>query len=121
MVQRLSCTGAAGQICRFMITLTSSEHLTRSRVIAVTADAVPAGVVSRPARVKRVTVGVLAVTLHAPQTRTVKIPLNATGRRLLARLHRLPLTARTVSSDQTGKSTRIALATLTLRFGRRRR
>ena len=121
VVQRLSCAGAAGQICRFRIVLTSSEHLTRSRVIAVTADAVRAGAISRPARVKRVTVGVLAVTLHAPETRTVNIPLNATGRRLLARLHRLPLTARTVSSDQAGKSTQIGLATLTLRSGRRRR
>ncbi len=121
VVQRLSCAGAAGQICRFRIVLTSSEHLTRSRVIAVTADAVRAGAISLPARVKRVTVGVLAVALHAPETRTVHIPLNPTGRRLLARLHRLPLTARTVSSDQAGKSTQIGLATLTLRSGRRRR
>jgi hypothetical protein len=121
VVERLSCTGAAGQTCRVGITLTSSEHLHGSRVVGVTANVVPATYAAHAARVRRVTVGALAVTLHAPQSQTVKVPLNVAGRRLLARRHRLPLTARTVSRDQAGKSTRIALATLTLRSKRRRR
>jgi hypothetical protein len=107
VTQTLACAGATGRTCGFTIRLTSVEHLRGSRLLSVSAA-------RTRGRAKRVTVGLLSVTLHAGQVKTVKVPLNATGRALLKRFHRLPVTVTTSSTSASGKAVRLAARRLTL-------
>lgn len=76
----LTCSAQAAGSCTIKLRLTVVETLRGGHPIAVAAR-----------RSQRVTVTIGASTVHLPagQRRTVTVALNATGRRLLARLHRL--------------------------------
>jgi hypothetical protein len=76
----VSCTGSAGATCLLTLQLTVVETRSGHRLVAVTA-----------ASRSRTTVvlGSATVTLQAGSTRTVKVSLNGTGRRLLSQLHTL--------------------------------
>lgn len=83
VVLQLACTGAA---CRGEAKLTTREKLISGRLVAVQ---------SRHGKVratyKPVTVGVSHFTLMPGQTLTVPVTLNATGRGLLVRFRKLPV------------------------------
>jgi hypothetical protein len=84
----LRCTGGP---CDTTLRLTTVEILNGSKVIA-------ASVAKR--RHKVVTVATASITLRAAQSKTIQLALNTTGKRLLARFHRLPATL-TVSESRT--------------------
>lgn len=81
----LTCSGAKGATCALTVRMTVTEIFRGRKLIGVTA---------RKKKIRRVTVtvGVARVTLSAGQTKTVKVSLNRTGKRLLRRLHRLNVT-----------------------------
>jgi hypothetical protein len=70
--------------CKLTLTLTATERLKGGRVIAVTARTP-----NRPITTKLVTLGNVIASVPAGQARTVRVALNATGRRFLARFHQL--------------------------------
>lgn len=78
----VSCTG--GTSCTVTLTLTVTETLKGANVIAVTAA-------KHKIKRKLVTVGRVTVTIAAGHAKTVKMSLNATGRKLLTKEHTLPL------------------------------
>jgi hypothetical protein len=95
---KLRCVAPVGQSCRTTDTLTTTETLMRGRPIAVSAA-------HHPKRRKRaVVVGRKLVTIPAGSTKAIIIPLNAQGRRLLTRFHKLPVTL-TVSLIRNGQTT----------------
>jgi len=84
---RVSCGGATGATCTLAFRMTVTEKIRGHKLIAVTARKRP------KTRKVVVTVGTArAVTLLAGQSRTVKISLNGTGRRLLASHRTLKVT-----------------------------
>jgi hypothetical protein len=83
--------------------------------VAVTAAA------RKRVRKVRVTVGSLTRTLTAGQVASVRVALNATGKRLLRRLHRLPLTLTTSATGASGGRVVLATRRLTLRAPSTRR
>lgn len=95
---KIACKGQAGQSCKVLATLTTTEKLRGSKLVAISAKK------HRRAktRTKKVTVGARTVTIPAGKTVTVTVNLNATGRKLLARYHKLPvhLTAVLVTGRQ---------------------
>jgi hypothetical protein len=111
--QTLACAGAASQSCHLTITLTTVEHLAGARLLGVSAA-------RARSRTRRVTVGEIAVTLQAGQVATLKVPLNAIGKRLLRRLHRLPVTVTTSSTGASGQAVRLSSRRLTLTAARKR-
>jgi hypothetical protein len=108
VLQTLACAGAPGQSCPLAITLTSVERLAGKRLLSV-------GAARRKVRKLRVTVGALTVTLQAGQVVGAVVRLNATGRRLLARLHSLPVTVTTATANMAGKTFTLTSEKLTLR------
>lgn len=78
----VSCTG--GTSCTITLTLTITETLKGANVIAVSAA-------KHKIKRKLVTVGRVTVTIAAGHAKTVKMSLNATGRKLLTKEHTLPL------------------------------
>jgi hypothetical protein len=82
---RVSCTGAAGATCKLAFRMTVTETFRGRKLIAVTAR--------KKIRKVVVTVGsARTITLTAGQSKVVKISLNRTGKRLLARRHTLKVT-----------------------------
>jgi hypothetical protein len=82
---RVSCSGATGATCKLSFRMTVTETFRGRKLIAVTARKTIRKVV--------VTVGSApTITLTAGQSRVVKIPLNGTGKRLLASHHTLKVT-----------------------------
>ncbi len=77
----VSCSPQAAGSCAIALHLTVVETLRHGHAVAVAA---------RRAQRQTVTVGAGGARVGAGQQRTVTATLNATGRRLLARLHRLP-------------------------------
>ena len=75
--------------CTVGLTLSVTETVKGGKVVAVRASARATDTV--------VVLGTATVTLTAGQSRTVEIALNSTGKRLLARLHRLK--AKLVASE----------------------
>jgi hypothetical protein len=108
VLQTLTCSGRPGQACRFAITLTTLERLSGKRVLGVSAST------RRKLRKLRVAVGTLTVTVQAGQAVGAVVHLNATGRRLLKRLRRLPVTVTTTTSVA-GTPVTLATKKLTLR------
>jgi hypothetical protein len=76
----LTCSAQAAGSCTIVLRLTVVETLRGGHVLAVAA---------RRTRHATVTVGAGTVHLPSGQRRTVTVALNSTGKRLLARLHRL--------------------------------
>jgi len=79
----LTCKGPAGSVCHVKIVLSSVEKLRHGKVIAVSAKT--------KTRTKKVTVASRSVTIAAGAKVKITINLNATGRKLLAHFHRLPV------------------------------
>lgn len=95
-----TCQGTAGATCKVTATLAITETLRGAKVIAVTRAK------KRQRTTRRVvTVGTTTVTLTAGRSQVVGISLNATGRRLLASRHTLPV--RLTASQVTATSTSV--------------
>jgi hypothetical protein len=79
--------------------LTSTEHLTGHKIVAVTAK--------KHRRTKTVNVGTKTVTIAAGSTTTLKVPLNGTGKSLLRNFGTLPTTLKLTSAGKTILSSRV--------------
>lgn len=112
VTESLRCQGAAGQTCRIRIVLSATEHLLGKRLLSVTARAKKG---HKHRHTTRVTAGSVTVTLPAGRTLTATVPLDKTGKALLARFHSLPVTVTTSLIDATGKANTIAKTRVTLR------
>jgi hypothetical protein len=77
----LACTGAAGTTCHVQVALTTIEKTHGKKITGVTAKT----------KSKKVTVATLNVTIKAGSRVKLTIGLNATGRKLLAHFHKLPV------------------------------
>jgi hypothetical protein len=97
-VVRVNCRGAAGAVCRLTARLSVIETIRGHRVVAASAVAKKGG------KHRQVVLGASRVSLMAGQTRSVKIALNATGKRLVARLHRLEASLQIRQSDLSGRT-----------------
>jgi len=69
---------------------------------------------------KVVVVGAATVTLRAGESRTVRISLNRTGKRLLAKRHKLKVRLRITQTLASGRSTTIRSQTLTFKTAKKR-
>jgi hypothetical protein len=108
-----SCTGAAGATCRLVLKLTVTETFRGHRLVAVSSRA------SRRRTHRVVTVGSASVTLTAGQSQTVRIGLNATGKRLLASHHGLKVTLRVTEATGGSASTTVSTQTVTFKPARK--
>ena len=84
----LGCAGTAGRSCQMRLSLTTVEHLVRGRLKGLSAAA------------KKLTVGTSTVTIAAGSHETATIKLNAAGRKLLARFHKVPVELSAVLTGQ---------------------
>ncbi|TMK99054.1 MAG: hypothetical protein E6G34_06020 [Actinobacteria bacterium] len=82
----ISCTGPTGATCKLRLRLSVIEVFRGHKLVALTAR--------KKLKRKLVVVGSASVTLKAGQSRIVKISLNGTGRRLLAKRHKLKVRLR---------------------------
>ena len=98
----LACKGTAGTSCEIEATLTTIEKLRHGRPVAVSARRHPR------TRSEAVTVGSSKLTIPAGQKVTISIPLNATGKSLLARFGALPVHLSVVQVSSGHRSTVIA-------------
>jgi hypothetical protein len=80
---RVSCRGQAGATCQLRLALSVTETVSGRKLVALTASR------KRRTTHRVVVVGRANVVLAAGETRSVQISLNAIGKRLLARRHRL--------------------------------
>jgi FG-GAP-like repeat len=97
----LTCSGHPGASCNITLTLTVTETLKGTKLIAVSAAA------KRTKAVRRtVTLGTRSLTLPAGQSETVHIKLNPTGLRLLTRRHSLRV--KLIATQTSGTTTTIA-------------
>jgi hypothetical protein len=106
---RVSCAGDAGATCKLTLKLTVTETFKGKRLISVTARKKKNRLTK-----KVVVVGSASVTLKAGETRTVRIALNGTGKRLLQKRHTLKVTLR-ITQTLAGGQLR-AISTQTLNF-----
>ena len=83
----LSCSGPKGATCKLRLRLTVTEILRGHKLVGLTAK-------KKKLKRKVVVVGSASITLSAGQSRTVKISLNGTARKLLARRHKLKVRLR---------------------------
>jgi hypothetical protein len=88
---KATCTADPGQTCTEIADALTKEKRQGARIVALTARK---HAVRQRSRTVTVSVGHQTFQLAAGQTLTVKVPLNATGRQLLARFHRLPVALR---------------------------
>jgi hypothetical protein len=89
----LSCNGPG--TCPVAVTATTAEQLRHGRVVALSA--------SRP-RTRTVVVASASLTIAAGKVKVVTLRLNATGRRLVARFKRLPVTLTMFVTEQGHKT-----------------
>jgi hypothetical protein len=108
-IVRVSCTGEAGATCKLSLKLTVTETFRGKKLISVTARKNKKRLTK-----KVVVVGSASVTLKAGETRTVRIALNGTGKRLLQKRHTLKVTLR-ITQTLAGGQLR-AISTQTLNF-----
>jgi len=111
---RLSCPGEAGAPCKLALKLTVTETFKGKKLISVTARK------KKKVTKKVVVVGAATVTLRAGESRTVRISLNSTGKRLLAKRHKLKVRLRITQTLASGRSTTIRSQTLTFKTAKKR-
>ena len=89
----MSCHGRAGTTCKIALAISVREMIRAGRVIGAT----------ERTRATKTTIvlATVSVTLAAGHTKAVKIRLNSTGRRLLARLHTLKATLVATAARET--------------------
>jgi hypothetical protein len=108
---RLACTGVVGAACRDSVTLTVIEHLRGGRLVSVSAVRPK----HRRATTRMVTVGGASRTLSSGQSSVVTVSLNAVGKRLLARFHRLTIKVQVTQIAANGRPIVVANQQLSLR------
>jgi hypothetical protein len=106
----LECRGLAGSACAGQIALTSIERVSRGRIRAVIARV----------RSHQVGVGAARLTIPAGSRMTIAVALSSTGRRLLARFRRLPLSVTIRQIGGAGATLRPLNTIVTPPRGRRR-
>ena len=106
VVLRIRCSAPAGQRCLTKETLTTVETIRNRKVVAVSAS-------GRGNGKRTVVVGRAKGSPAAGSTLKVVVSLNSTGRSLLERFHRLPVTL-TVLLNHNGRTTTVARRTVTI-------
>jgi hypothetical protein len=81
----LTCQAAAGTVCQGLAQLSTLERLLGTRIVALSAR-------RQRRHSKRVVIGSKSFTLAAGAQKKVGVPLNRTGKSLLARFKRIPAT-----------------------------
>jgi hypothetical protein len=110
---RVACTGPTGARCTLLLKLTVTEFLKHDKLISVTA---------RTKLTKKVVVmGSASLTVNAGESRTVNIVLNATGKKLLAKRHKLKGRLRAIQTLANGHATTILSQTLTFQKAKHHR
>lgn len=110
----LVCTAPTGQTCDGTAVLTTRERRKGTRVLGVSARRQHRA--RKRTRHVTITVGRTQLKLAAGQTETVLVRLNPTGRRLLARFHRLPVAlVVTLSNGAAGRPTVVVKRKLAIR------
>ena len=105
---KLRCSAPAGQSCQTTDTLTTTETLNGGQPVALSAA-------HKPRKRKRtVVVGRKRATIPAGTTKTITITLNAQGRKLLKRFHKLPVTL-ALKLTSHGKTTQTLRRELTIK------
>ena len=112
--EHVSCTGAAGAICRLALRLTVTETFKGQRLVALAARSN-----GRGAR-KVLVVGTANVSLGAGQASTVRIALTGAGRRLLARRHRLRAQLLVTQETAAAHAATVSRQILTFKTAKRR-
>jgi hypothetical protein len=109
----VGCKGTALQICDGDGSLFTTEHLLGSKLVSLSAK-------RKRKHTRQVLVGRKHFTLHAGQSVKLKIPLNATGKRLLRRLGKLPARLVVTVNTSRGKVT-ITTRHITIKPKRKKR
>ena len=109
----ISCIGAAGSTSKVTVQLTVAETFKGRKLISVTSR--------RRVKKKLVVVGTASVTLTAGHTKTVRITLNSTGKRLLAKRHSLKVTLRVAQAVSARQTIAIGTQKVTFKTGKRHR
>jgi hypothetical protein len=91
----VTCKGAKGQRCTVTLKLSSREKTKRGKVVAATAA---------KATTRTVVLGTRTIALAAGLGEVAHVKLNAAARRLLARLHRLPVILSATQKTSKGSS-----------------
>jgi hypothetical protein len=105
----VTCKGTSAQPCKGTVAMTTDEHLTNGKLVAVTAAAKS----KKPKRsTKLVALGKATYNTTGGHHRTVTIKLDATGRRLLARYSGLPVK---LAATPTGSKRAAATKTVKLK------
>jgi hypothetical protein len=112
---RVSCAGEAGATCKLTLRLTVTEKFKGHKLISVTARK------KKKLTKKLVVVGTVRVTLVAGQSKTVRIALNGTGKRLLSKRHKLKVTLRITQTLSTGQTKPISTQILTFKAPKHKR
>jgi hypothetical protein len=95
----VTCAGKRGERCSVSLKLTSREKLRGGEVISATAAKV-----GSVATQSTVVVGTRSVTLAAGHGEVVHVALSAAGRRLLSRVHKLPVTLTAAQKTSKGSA-----------------
>ncbi len=104
---RVTCKGSAGSKCKLGFRLSVIETFRGHKLISVSARA--------KLTHKLVVLGVASATLNSGETRTVRVALNRTGKRLLAKRHKLKVRLAITQTLANGKTTAILSRTLTFK------
>ena len=113
----LSCSGPAGSSCTVKLSLSVTETVQGGKVLAVTARAGsnPEKKTKKPKKTKkRVVLGDAAATVLTGHTSKVKVSLDAQGKSLLAKSHKLSVDL-VVTKAQDGSTKTVSTRTLTFR------
>jgi hypothetical protein len=97
----LACQGLTGQTCPVTLTLTVTEKLRGNHIVAIGAAA------KKKLKTKKVIVGRASAKLSASGRTTVKVALNATGKRLLKKYRKLTTTLRVTQGGKTVSTKKI--------------
>jgi trimeric autotransporter adhesin len=114
---KASCQ-ASGQLCTGTATLTTTEklQLPGGKIVGLSARKRQKRVRSR-----RVVVGSVRFSIPAGQTKTVSVPLNRTGRKLLAKFRRLPVTLAVALNGPNDSPSVVVRSRLTINQQRKKR
>lgn len=103
----ITCGTASYQTCTGTLLLTTREHLAGGKITAISAA-------KKPRKTTRtVTLGGTPYSLTGGATKTLTINLNATGKKLLAKYHKLParLTAKAAGATSASATTTLTITT----------
>jgi hypothetical protein len=104
----LTCVGTASQTCAGHAALSTLEHQLGSRIVSVSTA-------GKRKRTKKVTVGIASFALRGGQSVKLTVPLNAKGRALLRRFHKLPVSLLVTVTGADGDPATLAMRKLTIK------